>query len=160
MKCTVHTQTDATARCTTCGGGLCAPCAQRFSTPMCETCLLAHNRAVGHEMIRGLSFSLLLFLGMTVFLWQVAIEPQGGPPSAYFAAAFGSLLVSFTYWGWRFVSERWPGLALQNLLMHFLLKLFVAYFIGLFVGPYQIYKSVRELSVVRKTAGQIARGEI
>lgn len=160
MKCNVHSEADATASCTACGQGLCVACAQRFSMPMCEACLLEHNRAVGREMMRGLAFSLLIFVGGVFFLWKVAIEPQGGPPSAYFGALFGGLLFSFTYWGWRFVSERWPGLALQNPLMHFLLKLFVAYFIGLVVGPYQIYKGIRELSVVRRTAGQIARGEI
>ncbi len=44
--------------------------------------------------------------------------------------------------------------------VYFMLKFIGAYFIGLFVGPYQIFKMFKELGKIQKVKAQIARGEI
>ena len=158
MKCFSHSDLDATATCQGCGKGLCAQCAGRFDATLCEGCLLGHNRAVAIEMYKGLAITIVI---MVAGLWfMISNNTQGMSISGY---VFSALLPAFTYWGWKFISENQALSFIGNInfwLFYFMFKLIFAYIIGIFVGPYQIYKMISELRTTSQTKRQIARGEI
>jgi len=118
---------------------------------------LEHNSSVAKQLYFGLAMTLFIFLGATyVFYTSVGNNEDLG------MALFGGALMAGTYWGWKFLSDHLPSLTMGTTnvwIFYLLVKFFLAYFIGLLVGPYQIFKMFRELRKIRKVKGQIARGE-
>lgn len=160
MKCFNHTDMDATATCKNCNKGLCVECSSRFNTMLCEPCLIEHNKSVARNMYIGLATTVLIFFGfMYVF---GSIQGSSGEPLGYSKAILPSLLLAFTFWGWKFLSDYSPRLTMGTgnvWIMYFFIKLLMACFIGLIVAPYQIFKMLKELNTVNKTKKQIIRGE-
>ena len=66
MECARHPGRQAVATCNLCGKGLCSECAERFAPPLCEACLLSHNRNVAVRFAVELGITLLI----AVFLWE------------------------------------------------------------------------------------------
>lgn len=158
MKCFSHVDADAVAHCPSCGKGLCPTCATRFDPPLCEACLLAHNRTCARQLSLGLAVSAGLF-AVTLFFSVSLVAEQHGPLAHYGVALLMSLVVAFAYWGWRFVAARYSD-TVNTGLAHVLLKLILSIFLGVFVGPYQITQSLRQLRNERALRAQIARGEV
>jgi hypothetical protein len=162
MKCSMHEIADATATCQDCGRGLCAPCTSRFDRVSCQTCLLSHNDLVEKRMYLGLAMTVIIFAGATWFISGLA----GGADFDFGRlgkAAFLGLMLAFTYWGWRFLSERGPRVMFASPPMwaiYLFCKLIFAYVIGIFVGPYQIYRMHQQIALVRRTRMQIQQGLI
>lgn len=160
MKCFAHDDRDATATCQPCGKGLCSECSRRFDLILCDTCLLAHNQAVLSQMYSGVAITVIIFAAATYFLGSM--EMRDGTSFGFDKAWFLSLLLAFTYWGWKFLSERQRLAFLGNInfwLFYFLIKFALSYFVGLIVGPYQIYKMMKEIRTASKTNQLIARGQ-
>ena len=156
MKCFNHVDQDATATCMNCNKGLCVECSSRFSSILCEPCLIEHNKSVARTMYIGLAITVIIFLGfMSIF---GSMQSSTGETLGYSKAIFPSLLFAFTFWGWKFLSDYFPRLTMGTgnvWILYFIFKFFAAYFIGLIVGPYQIFKMMRELNTVNKTKKQI-----
>ena len=160
MKCFNHNAMDATATCQDCGKGLCVECSSRFDIMLCEPCLLTHNSQVSRQMYVGLALTAAIFIVTTYFLGSQTTAK--GQSMGYSTAAFAGLLLAFTYWGWRFLSDYFPRLTQGTgwvWLVYFVLKFVAAYFIGFIVGPYQIFKHFREIYRARNVKQQIARGQ-
>lgn len=158
MKCFNHNAADATATCQGCGKGLCVDCTSRFNMVLCEPCLLAHNARLSRQMYLGLALTVVIFVVATYFFSSGA-----GASLKVGSAAFTGLLFAFTYWGWRFLGNRFSPPMVGGVfawLMYLALKFIAAYFIGLIVGPYQIFKHFRDLYRTRSVKQQIARGEV
>lgn len=161
MKCFNHNAMDATATCQDCGKGLCVDCSSRFNLILCEPCLLKHNSLVSRQMYLGLAFTVVIFVAATYFFGSVTSGT--GKSMGYSNAAFVGLMLAFTYWGWRFLSDYFPRLTGGSggmWLVYLLLKFMAAYFIGVIVGPYQLFKHFYALHVARGTKKKIARGEM
>ena len=161
MKCFNHTDMDATATCQSCNKGLCVECSSRFDMMLCEPCLLAHNKSVAQEMYTGLAITATILLGFAFFMGTR--ETSTGESLGVINALLPGLFLAFSYWGWKFLSDHLPFLTMATgtvWLIYFMFKFFLAYFIGLIVGPYQIYKMFKEINSVKKTKKQIERGDI
>jgi hypothetical protein len=161
MKCFNHSCSDAAATCQQCGKGLCHACAARFDMPFCLPCLLSHNQSVTREMSAGLLMTAVVFMTATWFL--STLKDSHGQTIGLGKAATLGLLLAFTYWGWRFLTQHLPRLVAGTGFMwivYLLVKFLLAYFIGLIVGPYQIFKMLKEIGIVRKLRRQIASGEV
>ena len=177
MNCFNHPALAATATCQNCGRGLCTPCSSRFTLLRCQPCILQNNAAVARKTYASLAATALIFIVTFVFVGNIGSMGMP-PPSSHAlrhmhnvqtanpgiaAQIMVGLLMAFTYWGYKFLSARMPRVVIGTPFVwffYFMLKFVLAYFIGVFVGPYQIYKSIRELRIVQRTKGQIARGEI
>src|SRR5438046_1217177 len=103
MKCFNHNAVDATATCQDCGKGLCVECSSRFDTILCEPCLLKHNSLVSRQMYVGLALTAVIFIAATYFFSSVA--PGNAKPLAFGSATLMGLMLAFTFWGWRFLSD-------------------------------------------------------
>jgi hypothetical protein len=106
----------------------------------------------------GLAITLVIFISATYFFYINVLEQQRLGQAVFFGG-----LMAGTYWGGRFLSDYLPSLTMGTSsvwTVYLILKLMGAYFIGLFVGPYQIFKMFKELSKIQKVKGQIARGEV
>jgi cation transport ATPase len=160
MKCFNHNAVDATATCQDCGKGLCVECSSRFDTIFCEPCLLKHNSLVSRQMYVGLVLTAAIFVGATYFFGSVA--PGTVKAMGLGSAAIVGLLLAFTFWGWRFLSNYLPRLTRGNVFtwaMYLALKFVAAYFIGIVVGPYQIFKHFREIYRARNLKQQLVRSQ-
>ncbi len=158
MKCFNHPETDANGTCQDCGKGLCGNCIARFDFPLCEPCLLSHNSTVSKQLYMGLAITFIIFIGATYFSYFNMFQKEGIGD----AMLFGGFIAG-TYWGWRFLTDHLPSLTMGSYpvwMIYLMLKFMVALVIGLFVGPYQIFKMFKELGAIQKVKGQITRGEI
>jgi len=158
MKCFNHSDSDANGSCQGCGKGLCGLCVSRFENPLCEPCLTKNNSGVAKQLYLGLAITAAIFISVSVFLFPMASE-HGNPGQAFFMGA----LMAGTYWGWKFLTDYFPSLTAGTSsvwLIYLLLKFVGAYFIGLIVGPYQIYKMVKEINKINKVKSQLSQGKI
>jgi hypothetical protein len=122
--------------------------------------LLAHNQGVARQVYTGLATTVVLFGASLYFLG--GMRATGGGHLGL-RAWMPALLLSFTYWGWRFLSQHAPRLSGGSggvWLIYFLLKFSLSMVLGIVVGPYQIFRLARELYIAKKAKRQIARGEI
>lgn len=161
MKCFNHNEMDATSTCQECSKGLCVNCSSRFNMMLCEGCLLSHNKSVATQMFTGLAITIAIFLSFTYFFGS--LESSSGESIGYSKAVFPSLVLAFTYWGWKFMTNYFPTLTMGTgfvWLVYFFLKFTASCLIGLIVGPYQIFKMLKEIRMTNKVKGQISRGEI
>jgi hypothetical protein len=95
----------------------------------------------------------MLFLGITWFFHK----PQATHLPLVNSAMLG-LIFSFTYYGWKFLTNLFPTVWIGSSLVWLILttvKLFTAYFIGLVVGPFQIIKAVRQIYTTNRIRRQI-----
>lgn len=160
MKCFNHIDMDATATCNNCSKGLCSKCSSRFSLMLCESCLLEHNKSIAIEMYIGLAITTIILIGSAVFM---IMQTNTGEDVNILNALLVGLLFSFTYWGWKFLSTYFPSLTVATgnvWIIYICIKFTIAYFIGLLVGPYQIYKMLRDIKIAKKIKNQIEKGEI
>lgn len=158
MKCFNHVDADATALCQGCNKGLCAHCSTRFDTTLCEQCLLNHNKSAADGTYTDLLMTVILFLGITWFLHK----PQATHLPLVNSAMIG-LIFSFTYYGWKFLTNLFPTVWIGSGLVWLILtivKFIAAYFVGLVVGPFQIIKAVRKIYATSRVRSQIANGQM
>ncbi len=109
----------------------------------------------------GLGITFAIFGAVTYLLAD--LDYGNGQKLGFASAWFPGMLAAFTYWGWKFLSENQRLLFIGNInfwLGYVLVKFFFAYFIGIIVGPYKLYKMIKEVTVASKTNLQIARGRV
>ena len=154
MKCFTHIDPDATALCQRCNKGLCAHCSTRFDTKLCEQCLLIHNKAVADDTYTDLLMTVILFLGITWFFHK----PQATHLPLVNSAMLG-LIFSFTYYGWKFLTNLFPTMWIGSGLVWLIVtivKFLAAYVVGLIVGPFQIVKAFAQIRSTSRLRRQIA----
>jgi len=155
VNCADHPYEAAVAVCVGCQRGLCAACAAEFGQPACANCVMAHNKGV----IRGFTFK----LAMMVVLCAASLGLAWTLLDAKYLALLGATS-AFAPWGWEFMRRLGlardveyvsPVVQLSNIL----LQLLGAMVLGLVVGPYQLYKAVKEIRIARSTNQHLeARG--
>jgi uncharacterized membrane protein len=161
VKCFTHPDIDASATCQSCSQGLCKACASRFDIMFCEGCLLSHNRTVTSQLYRGLAITGGIFLVCLYLISQS--ESSSGDSVGVAKAIVPSLLFAFIYWGWKFLSGRFFRLQAASApiwVIYMAIKLQIAVLIGILVGPYQIFNTVRELRKANQTKRDIQAGLI
>ncbi len=151
MKCASHVDLDAVGVCNSCQKGLCQTCSSIFHPPECADCVAAHNKQVSFKFVRNLVTMGALFAATLWFAWQVL--PFG-------KAVLVSLAVAFVPWGWEFLSRFFnaenPYQDLVTRMLSISIHLAGSLVVGLFVGPYQVYRTVRELQSIRETEKLLA----
>lgn len=130
MNCYQHIDRVAVAQCTDCGRALCQECASKISPPLCPDCARQYSHSIKSEMITNIAISVVLMIvGVAV------IQSPGGV-----------LLAGIPY-GWSLLNRMTPNMFLWlswiGWIVYFLIKLVLAYVIGV---PALIVKLIRWIS--------------
>ena len=148
MKCYNHINSDAVATCTDCSKGLCKSCADKFATPICDTCGLQRvnndKRRLYNEFIWMLGVvvvSVFLIFNFPEF-WQIT-EPQLLETVAFLYG--GVSIVGGWYTLSKFTSKYFLFLPIIGWIIYFILKLYFSALIGPFVTPFRLYRNTRRL---------------
>ncbi len=144
MNCYIHPATPATATCQSCGRGLCSPCSARFTLLRCQHCIIEGDKAVAQKTRTALAVTAIIFLAVFFLVGNLTTPHSQGPELRMRAVV--ALYVSFTYWGYKFLSAHMPRLFIASPMVwffYFMLKFVLACLFGFLLGPFQLYKSVR-----------------
>ena len=155
MECINHPGTPAAGTCQMCGKALCASCMNRFDPPVCEPCLIAHNRALARRLYLDLAVTAIIFAGVAAFVaFNVQINREGG--------IIVGLMLAGAYWGWQFLSKIPMPFILTSgagLIFYFFLKFSLAVLAGFIIAPWQIFKRVKEIRAISKLEKEIKAGQ-
>lgn len=143
MQCFYHQGRDAVASCADCNKGLCQECASTFTPCLCLDCYSERRKATTiHEALRLSGKSAIIFI--VIFVFQKLLFSLSDKELSLYGLLMMSLLFSGIPWGWSFVSRIFPMQILVGstgfLLLYFMLKLTVSYFIGIIIMLWNIVK--------------------
>ena len=142
MSCYYHADRPATVVCNQCGKSLCTECGSAFQPPTCIDCAANYAQTVKSEMIKSIVISVVLMI--------VGIVITHNP--------LGFLLAGVPY-GWALLNRITPSmflwLPLMGWVFYFVIKLFIAYIIGIVALPIKLYQWISELSRVKKMQDSI-----
>lgn len=146
MKCAHHPAHDAIGVCTDCGVALCPECRASDERFLCGRCLVQHNQRVIRHFGLRLTGSLALF----VTALSLVVNAQFGILEKLAIC----LMAAFFPFGWSALSKVFsPGDQYPFGLMRWVALASHAgasAALGWIVGPFQLYKGVREILKARR----------
>lgn len=139
MKCYKHNERDAVSQCIDCGRGLCPECTNKFTFPICDQCELKRINASKQLLVKNIVIMIALFI------FGLLIGPEN---------FLGKILMGYCFagipWGWSILTKITPKMFLFmswiGWIIYFLYKIMISTMIGMFVTPFKIYKTIKELS--------------
>ena len=147
MLCYKHPSKEAVGTCIKCGRGLCQNCTNQIDPPMCLDCARTLSNEIKSEMVKNILISVVLMI-----VGVLVIKSPGG------------ILLAGIPYGWTILNRMTPSmflwLSFVGWIVYFLIKLVLAYVIGI---PALIFKMVRwisELSRVNKLTKCIDKTEV
>ncbi len=146
MSCFIHPDRPTVAWCSECECELCAECAEKISPPLCPDCAREYAGSIKAEMIKNIAISVVLMIvGITV------IKSPGG-----------ALLAGIPY-GWLILNSITPGIFLWmsciGWVVYFLVKLVLAYVIGVPALMFKLVRWISELVRVNAMLKKVEEGE-
>lgn len=152
MKCANHIGADAVGICNGCSRALCPECQVGDESVLCAACLTARNNQVMRHFATQLAISGGLLVGTLVVLKDAALP--------WHQLGAMALMMAFLPFGWSALSRFFnpgggyfnPATRWLSLLFHFA----VAAMLGWLVGPWQIYKAIREIRKGRVANASVA----
>ncbi len=155
MECINHPGTAAAGSCQSCGKALCSSCANRFAPPHCEPCLLAHNASVAQRLYIDLAVTVFIFLGVAALVaYHAEVNKSGG-------IVLG-LMLAGAYWGWQFLNRIPTPIILTSgagFLIYAGIKLMLAIITGFVIGPWEIFKRIKEINAIKTLKKEIETGK-
>lgn len=134
MNCYNHYYSTAVATCS-CGKGLCPDCAHKYTLPICDTCFKSRfEEARKNEITYYVKCYVVSFI---LFLWIYIAN----------GSIFSALGIACAPWGWSVLNRITPNIFLymswMGWLIYFIIKLVLSSLIGIFIAPFQVYKSIK-----------------
>lgn len=124
-------------RCYRCGRLLTVQEDAAFNPPTCMNCAREHVNAVKSEMIKNIAISVVLMIVGIVVIKNPA----------------GVLLAGIPY-GWSFLNKITPAMFVWmswiGWAVYFLVKLIIAYFVGLIALPIKLFQWISEIVKVKQ----------
>lgn len=146
MKCANHLDTDAIGLCSACQRAVCPACQIGERDMLCRACLVAHNEAVAGYFYKQLAISGLILAGSLFVLSQMTLT--------WDQIVAGALAMTFLPFGWSALSRFFhSGSGYYHPLTRFIslsAHLLFSAMLGWLVGPWQIYKAIRETIAARQ----------
>ncbi len=137
MVCYKHPSKEAVATCGECGRGLCQSCADKINPPICFDCAHTISGEIKSEMVKNIVISIVLML-VGVFV----IQSPGG------------ILLAGIPYGWVILNRMTPSMFLWmsfiGWIVYFLIKLVLAYTIGIPALIYKMFRWISELVRVNR----------
>ena len=146
MNCFYHTQQEAVAQCSVCSKGLCFSCAPQVAPPTCITCYNSELKSARAEIIKELLMTYGFGLVATILLIRAGILGFDGSfvhinviTSIIAITIFLLYIASGIVAGWKTLTGITPQvflfLPLLGWVLYFLVKLILAFFVGLVMLP-------------------------
>jgi len=134
---------DAVVQCHNCGKGMCSDCSERFTSLLCETCLLENNEQVKKRVIVSFKISIIFaVIGVYVGVHSGSRGMAGAIGYAYLGL---SVPWGYSFFG-RFIAAPY-------------FKVVLALFLGWTITPFSIYRNIKELKTIQ-AAKQDINGSI
>lgn len=154
MKCANHPTQDAVGLCAGCNRALCPECLVGIELALCTPCLTNHNNQVTKHFIKQLllagvcgGFTLSLLYKSGIGMGAITLLSL---MAAFFPFGWSALSRYFVPGGGYFdLSMRWASLAIH---------IGVSAMLGWVVGPYQIYKAIRQILKARAANAAVRAG--
>ena len=154
LNCMYHDDRPAVAQCVVCGVGLCKDCAEKYEPIVCEKCASQVNQdekklAKRRIICTAVIFALFILIGIYGTITETANYGIGKgletllmtPVMAWIFAGFPS--------GWRAVSkiklDAFLILPIVGWVFYFVIKLVLAFFVGIVAMPIELIKYIRIL---------------
>ena len=156
MECINHAGQMASGTCQSCGKALCTKCANRFSPPLCEGCLLKNNNNVTTKLISDVAITVIVCIILIMLLVM-----KGGVPINE-SIPLGLFLVG-GWWGWQALSDDTTPhiiiLPTQGASVFYLFKLSLAMTIGIFVMPVVMLLRIIKIYQINKLKREVLAGK-
>lgn len=159
MNCFNHPPQIAVAQCVDCRKGLCSNCATSYSMPICIPCNTNRIKGERSRIIRELLVTYILGALLTFLFVKLLSTPvkEGGT-----TVPFNTLSYVIIFYisaglvaGWQTLNRITPRmflfLPLIGWVIYFVLKLFLAYWVGLVMLPVRTIKNLIRLIRLSKT---------
>lgn len=146
MTCFYHSEQEPSAQCMDCGKYLCAECASKNVPCLCPDC--SKTRSIDStfgEALRIFLKSSLFFVLSAAFVYFVMLSKYESRASEIEMILILALPFSGIPWGWSFLSRMIPLRASGSIIWvggFYLIKLVLAYFIGLVVMLFNVLKII------------------
>ena len=140
MKCFVHPDREVAATCVQCNKGLCHACASVYRPCLCSDCAKERNYANTTGEVKSILIKQIIFFVVSFVVLKLLFSSQN--PSLTMLLGL-SLPISGIPWGWSLLSRLIPITLFGSstlVMLYYFLKLFAAYFIGLFVMVWNVGK--------------------
>ena len=159
MKCAYHNEIDAVSTCSDCGVGLCLTCTREFEEPICSGC--NQKRVNSDAAAWKQQIALTVVAGIVGFFVSMAMWKDSGV--AWSMVPIGTYALAGLPYGWKALDRITPSiflvLPLAGWAIYFLIKFFLAYWVGLVALPYNLIKIVtnrRRLSTLQSAVTDAA----
>ncbi len=155
MNCHKHTEQSAVAQCMDCSRGLCNECVSAYSMPICTTC---NKKRIASERAQIIKEMLLTF-GMGALLAYFFYQWTNGGHSYPLLYNIISFVIPFYVFsgiipGWQTLTRITPTvflfLPIIGWLLYFIVKLVLAFFLGIVMLPIQTVRNVSRLVSLQK----------
>lgn len=147
MGCCIHADQTQVTVCTQCGRGLCERCADKISPPLCADCARSYSQSIKMEMIKNIAISVVLMI-----IGIIVIKSPGGV-----------LLAGIPY-GWLILNKMTPNMFIWmswiGWIVYFLIKLVLAYIIGVPALAFKLFRWITELVRVNKLLKCVDEGGV
>lgn len=155
MKCANHPAADAIGLCSDCGRALCPECQVGLERVACAACLSSHNNRVTMHFAKQLATSAGMFAIALILLGNLVLP--------WHEKGMLALMAAFLPFGWSALSRFFtpgggyfhPAMRWMELLFH----LGIAVMIGWLVGPWQIYKAIKDIRKGRAANASVRVGQ-
>jgi len=156
MKCFFHNGRDAAAVCQDCGRCLCSECASGHSRAICVSCLVRRNAYSRRRIYLNLAAFMIIFSILVFMLHGVKVSRTIvlDYPMSWKVA----LCACFTYFGWKFLSQRQGCFFIGGGLFwifYLYFKLAFSFLVGLVVGPVRVFRMIGELLILHRSDADI-----
>lgn len=160
MNCYYHSQQEAVAQCSVCSKGLCSSCAPRISPPTCTVCYNSEVKSARSEIIKELLITFGFGAILTFFLMRANIwgfDPEFRHINVYTSFVLMTMVtlyaISGIVSGWKTLTAITPQVFLfmpiLGWVLYFLVKLVLAFFVGLVMLPIRTVVSIIRLNKLK-----------
>lgn len=156
MNCYNHPTQTAVAQCQDCGKGLCTQCATTYSIPICNSCNKSRISSERSRIIKELLITFVFGIGIAyifgeaIFFKEVSFSLK--TTVLYyiiFTYAFAGIVS-----GWKTLAAITPRMFLVlpiiGWLIYFVVKLFLAFWVGLIMLPIRTIRNIMRLIKIQK----------
>ena len=156
MKCFFHNGRDATAVCQDCGRCLCSQCVSSHSRAICVDCHIMRNASSRKRIYIHLATLIIIFSAFIFTLHGLKVSRT--LVLDYSISWKVALCACFTYFGWKFLSQRKRYFFMGGVLFwifYLYFKLAFSFLVGLVVGPVRIFQMFVELLILHRSDAEI-----